>query len=84
MRGVSNESTDALPSLLPQELVHLEHSLFCTNVREHHERLLARWTATKIDVIEQEHQELVAAYHNEAPLPSALNACDENTTFGEA
>jgi len=47
------------------------------------EKKIARWTATEIDIIEQEHQELVAAYHNEAPLQSALNACDDNTTFEE-
>ena len=83
-RDADNESTDELPAVLPQELVRLEHSLFCTNVRQHRERLLARWTATEIDIIEQEHQELVAAYHNEAPLQLALNAYDENTTFDEA
>ena len=64
--------------------MRLEHSLFCANVRQHRERLLVRWTDTEIDIIEQEHQELVAAYDNEAPLQSALNACDDNTTFEEA
>ena len=83
-RDANNESTDELPAVLPNELVRLEHSLFCTNVQQHRERLLVRWTDTEIDIIEQEHQELVAAYHNEAPLQSALNACDEKTTFDEA
>ena len=83
-RDASNKSSNALSAVLPQELVCLEHSEFCANVREHCKRLLARWTATKIDIIEQEHQELVAAYHNKAPLQSALNACNDNTTFEEA
>ena len=83
-RDANNESTNELPAVLPNELVRLEHSLFCTNVQQHRERLLVRWTDTEIDIIEQEHQELVAAYHNEAPLQSALNACDEKTTFDEA
>ena len=46
--------------------------------------MLARWTATEIDIIEQEHQEFVADYHNKAPLQSALNACYDNITFEEA
>ena len=83
-RDASNESTNELHTVLPQELVHLKHSEFCANVREHCKRLLARWTATEIDIIEQEHQELVAAYHNKAPLQSALNACDYNIIFEEA
>ena len=83
-RDANNESTDELPTVLPNELVCLEHSLFCRNVQQHHERLLVRWTDAEIDIIEQEHQELVAAYHNEAPLQSALNMCDEKTTFDEA
>jgi len=56
-RGAGNESTDELPAVLRQELVRLEHFLFCTNVRQHREHLLARWTTTEIDIIDQEHQE---------------------------
>jgi len=73
----NNESTDELPAVLLNELVRFEHSLFCRNVQQHRERLLVRWTGAEIDIIEQEHQELVAAYHNEAPLQSALSTCDE-------
>ena len=83
-RDANNESTDELPAVLPNELVRLEHSLLCRNMQQHRERLLDRWTDTEIDIIEQEHQELVAAYHDEAPLQSALNACDEKTTFDDA
>ena len=46
--------------------------------------MLARWTTTEIDAIEQEHQELVAAYAREQPLQAALKARDEKTTFDEA
>ena len=80
----NNESTDELPAVLLNELVRLDHSLICRNVQRHRERLLVRWTDTETGIIEQEHQKLVAAYHNEAPLQSALNACDEKTTFDEA
>jgi len=52
--------------------------------RARRRKRIARWTATEIDTIEQEHQQLVAAYHNEASFQSALNACDDNTTFEEA
>ena len=83
-RDANNESTIELSAVLPNELVRLEHSLFCRNVQQHRERLLVRWTDTEIDIIEQEHHELVAAYHKEAPLQSALNACDKKTTFDEA
>ena len=83
-RDVSNKSTNELPAVFPQELVCLEHDEFCVNMWEYCKHLLACWTVTKIDYIEQEHQELVAAYHNKAPLQSALNACDDNTTFEEA
>ena len=47
-RDTSNKSSNALPAVLPQELVRLEHSEFCANVRGHRKRLLACWTATKI------------------------------------
>ena len=32
-RDADNERTDEFPVVLPNELVRLEHSLFCTNVQ---------------------------------------------------
>lgn len=83
-RDANNESVDELPAVMPHELVHLQHSEFCANGREHCERLLARWTTTKIDLFEQENQALVSFYNNEPPLQSALNACDDKISFEEA
>ena len=83
-RDARNESADELPPVLPHELAVLKPLNLCVIVQRHHERLLARWTTTEMDVIEQEHQELVAAYAREQPLQAALKACDEKTAFDEA
>jgi hypothetical protein len=83
-RDSMNEGTDQLPPVMPNELAVLQHSEFCATVRKHRERLLARLSTTEIDIIEQEHQELVAAYTEEGQLRSALNACGSSTTFDEA
>ena len=82
-RDEMNDSTDKLPPVLPHELAELEPSYFCAIVRQHRERLLARWTATEIDSIEQQHQELVVAYARQQQLREALKACDEKTTFDQ-
>ena len=83
-RDAMHESADELPPVLPHELAALEPSDLCAIVRRHRERLLARWTSTEIDAIEQQHRELVAAYAREQPLRAALTARDEKTTFDEA
>ena len=61
-RDSMNEGTNQLAPILAHELVVLEHSEFCVIVRKYRERLLARWSTAEIDIIEQEHQELVATY----------------------
>ena len=59
-RDAMNESADELPPVLPHVLATLEPSDLCAIVRRHRERLLALWSTTEIDAIEQQHQELVA------------------------
>jgi hypothetical protein len=80
-RDDSNNAGDHLPPVLPHELAVPEHADFCSVVRSHRERLLTRWSTSEIDVIGQEHQVLAATYTSETPLRSALDACDEKTTF---
>ena len=62
----------------------MEPSDLCAIVRRHSGRLLARLTTTEIDAIEQQHQELVAAFVREDALRAALETRDEKTTFDEA
>ena len=83
-RDSMNEAADALPPVMPHELAVLAHADFCALVRMHRERLLARWSAAEMDVIEQEHQQLLAAYSQEPQLANALKACGPSTTFDEA
>lgn len=83
-RDSLNESGNEAPAVMPHELVRLEHSDFCSIVVNHRERLLARWTTNEIDLIEQEHQDLVLAYCSEPQLQSALNACDGSSSFNDA
>lgn len=39
------------------------------------------WTASAIDIIEQDHQDLVSAYHTEPTLRSALSSCTDVASF---
>lgn len=85
-RNSMNEAAlidNQLPSVLPHELAVLEHIEFCSCVREHRERMAARWTNIEIDAVEQEHQALVAAFNTEPALKSALLASNSQTTFDE-
>lgn len=43
--------------------------------------MAARWTNIEINVVEQEHQALVAAFSDEPALKSALFSCNLQTTF---
>lgn len=68
------EGADRLPPVMPKELAALQNSEFCATVRQDHERMLVRLSTVDIDIIQQEHHELAAAYTEEGQLRSALKS----------
>ena len=67
-----NKAAEALPPVMPYELAVLAHADFCAIVQMHQERLLTCWSATEMDIIEQEHQQLLAAYSQEPQLENVV------------
>lgn len=80
----NNAFDNALPACLPQDLVKLPSREFCAIVRLHKLRLQQRWSASDIDLIEQQHRNLVTAYSNESVLKEALDSLPEFASFEES
>ena len=80
-RDSSNNPTDSMPPVLPHQLVKIRGREFSNFVRLQMDRLLARWTPQKIELIEQNFQDLRAAYEREPALKQLLDNCDSKTTF---
>ena len=76
-----NKVPDQFPPKMAHEIVVLDHSNLCEIIRRHRERFLVRWFNAEIDIIEQEYPKLVASYTQEHQLQSAINVCDDKTTF---
>ena len=55
-RDSSNNHTDSMPPVLPHKLVKIRGRGFSQFVRFQMDRLLARWTPYKIELIEQNFQ----------------------------
>ena len=73
-----------LPPVVPQDLIKIRNSEFCAIVRGHRQRLQVRWNAREIDLIEQEHVELLNAVRNEPALKSAITSLRAGSTFDES
>ena len=84
-RNEANERAspaDQLPPVMPHELAKYSRADFCATVRKHILRLrAAKFTPHQIEQIEEEHGELVRAYHAEETLRLSLDACDATTSF---
>ena len=63
------------------KLVQLRGRDFNTIVRAHHQRLLTRWSALRIDLLDQEFQALLTAYESEDAFKNTLKGCNEETGF---
>ena len=68
--------------MTPHELVKYCGVSFCSVVRKQTRRLeAAQFTPEQIEVIENNHQKLVRAYHAEKPLKSELDSFNHRTSF---
>lgn len=79
-----SDSTIPMPPVTPHKLVLLENYAFCAIVLQYSKWLLARWSPSEIDIIEQEHQVLINSYSQEEQRHSAEKDYDDSTTFYEA
>ena len=80
-RDSRNDAAEVMPPALPHQLVKLRGREFSDIVRRHAARLSVHWNAQSIELIEQEFQDLRAAYDREPSLKQALDECDHKTTF---
>lgn len=80
-RDSQNDAADAIPPVLPHQLVKLRGREFADIVRLQTERLSSRCSPHEIELIEQECQDLRAAYEREPSLKQVLDQCDSKTTF---
>ena len=73
--------TPMLPAVLPHELVKMTAVEFLRKARHHSTRLDHTFPVGHIDVIGDEHKELLQAYRNEPVLRSAIDTCSGTTSF---
>ena len=81
-RNAANESNEALPPVITHQLAVLSHSKFCSVARTHQEFLVdTGWSATCINVMEQEHQDLIIPVAAELALHAELSFCKSDVSF---
>ncbi|KAI9922771.1 hypothetical protein PsorP6_000859 [Peronosclerospora sorghi] len=64
-RSSTNEAGTALPAVLPHQLVQLRRRDFYSVARTYRERLLTRWSTSRVDLIEQEFLSTLATFESE-------------------
>lgn len=85
IRGPANHALfDNAPPVLPQELASLKPIDFHAYVIQQEVRLLASWTAEKINRLENQHLEMRAAYLRDGVMKNALDALPEHIDFSAA
>ena len=80
-RDSMNDAGEALPPVLPHQLVKLRGSEFSQFLRNQNSRLKITFSTVKIDLIELDFQDLKDAYEGEEALKNVLLTCDHNTSF---
>src|SRR5436309_6244109 len=80
-RNSANKPADNLPPVLPHQLVKIYGRDFTKIVSDHRNHLKQFWTEELIDKLERQHRELRFAYQHDSILQSALNNCDDSTSF---
>ena len=68
-----NEAGSALPEVLPHELAKLRDQDFRIIVCTYRDRLLTRWSYSKIDRIEHELEELIFAHQSKEAFKKSLD-----------
>jgi len=69
------------PPVLPHELVKLRSYEFNAIVAEQTRRLLCLKTECDLEIIQEEHRELISAYRSEEPLRDAINSSTSTDSF---
>ena len=73
-RNAQNHADSDLPSVLPHELVKMSTGDFGKTIVDLHlQQLWHSWSEESIVEIENEHRELIIAYHHEPALRSAID-----------
>ena len=83
-RDSTNEAGAALPPVLPYQLEKLRGRDFRVIVRTYHDRLITRWSSSKIDMIEQQFEALLVAFQSEEAFKKSLEGCDDTTEFKDS
>jgi len=74
-------SAEQFPPVLPHELIKLPTREFTSIVVQHLDRLKQFWSEKMIDILEREHQQLLIKYQRDTTLKSAIDNCDNSTSF---
>ena len=70
-----------VPPVLPHELVKLRSYEFNVIVAEQTRQLLCLKTETELEIIQEEHRELISAYRSEEPLRDAIKSSTSTASF---
>ena len=82
-RDSSNEAATEMSPVRPHQLVMLRGREFGDILKVQTPRLRTTCSITEIDVIEQDFEELLSAYHRESSFKAVLDACGSHTSFEE-
>jgi hypothetical protein len=80
-RDSRNDAADVMPPVLPHQLVKIGGRGFADIIRLQTERLSNFWSPQGIELIEQDFQDLRAAYDREPSLKQVMDQCDSKTSF---
>ncbi|KAI9913887.1 hypothetical protein PsorP6_005518 [Peronosclerospora sorghi] len=80
-RDSSNNATESMPRVLTHQLAKTRGRDFADVILNERSRLSVRWFPQEIEFIEQEFQELCAAYEREPALKNVLERCDSRNSF---
>jgi len=76
-----NLPADDLPPVLPHQLVKLHGREFTSIISTHLSHLKQFWTDEDISKLDIQHSDLLFAYRHEPTLRTALEGCDDQTSF---
>ena len=82
IKGQNDSSSGyKIPPILPHELVKLRSYEFNAIVAEQTRQLLCLKTESNLEIIQEEHCELISAYRSEEPLCDAINISTSADSF---
>jgi hypothetical protein len=82
----NNVAVNLAPSVMPMDLVKMQSSTFISEVIEPRKAQLQAiaWTDDQSNAIENDHRELLTAYHRKNGIASIIDRHDLTTAFNEA